>query len=1690
MTVLDYSNPNGLRRALTGWCRKWSGSESTPPERGVATRAMGASVVVFVLTAMLAMPTLAQAQSVTIPSSNLNRTAPEGIIDVFHRFSAIQDGYTGALEWTLVGSLDDNAQFNLKLNGEINFVAAPDYEKPGSIDGDNIYHLTVRVEGAADASVFAQARVTVTVTDVDDTAPKLTSRTVGGNKLTLTYNEALDEDSEPAGAGGFTVTERGAGNEVTRVAVKGTTVTLTLTNRVRNNDAVTVGYVVPDDNPIQDEEGNDAGGIARPIGVTNLNVGPSFVNAVVDGRDLVLTYNEALDEASNPAPDTFIVTAGGDVIDNTNGYRVDAVGIDGGRTVRLRLTLRGVTEGEEVTIFYNATTRSLRDPEGNPAGDLGSAEAPQGVRNITASPKLSTAIVNDNKLALTFSEALDGDSTPENLAFTVTSGGATLALADPGGVAVKGTTVTLTLAASVLEGAAVVRVTYKVPPMMPIQDAAAEDAAVAFARVPVVNVSKLPTYVSSTVDGDTLVLVYSEALDEGSTPVEMTFTVTTGSSTRLPMAESGGVAVKGTTVILTLLEPLTVDDTVVRVAYAPPETMPIQDKAGNAALALKATVVGNTTAGPTFVSAIVNRNNLELTFSEPLDEDSVPAGVAFTVMVEDTYRAVTDVAVEGAKVTLTLVTAVMHGDAVTVSYDVPGTRMLRDKARPTKNDVANIPATVVTNNTPASTPPTLTSATVDGATLTLTYGEPLDEDSVPAATDFTVMVGSDPSRTVTGVDVKGSAVILTLAARVRSGEVVTVSYTPGTNPVQDVDGNADPGWTDKAVENDTDDPVLTTAIVDGSMLTLAYDEVLDETSTPVAGDFTVQVASDPDRAISGVNVSGSAVTLTLSSAVLKGEAVTVSYRPGTQPIQDAVGNDAAALNKMEVDNVTAAPALITTDGATVKDDKLVLTYGEALDEGSQPAASDFTVMVAGEARMVSSAVVSGSMVTLTLASAVMPGEAVMVSYAPGTNPIQDMAEYPAPPISKMVVTNGTIIETPPKFSGATVDGATLVLTYDEALDEESVPAPSDYVVKAGSQMAPVSSVAVSGSMVTLMLVARVEAGEFVTVSYTAGDNPVQDMEGTPDPGWPAQPVDNITDPPMLTEATVDGAILTLMYDEDLDEESVPAASDFNVMVGSRRRAMVSPDGVAISGSMVTLMLAEEVREIDPVTISYTPGTNKIQDLTGNTAAAISNMPVRNSSVSPVGTESFEITDRGGVSITSSGTGGAMRVGYARIRADAGSTTPSGVAIFAFRDSEGVLISEAGVPATETVMEGRIFAEVYGPVNTGLAIANPNDDPATINFYFTDTSGTSFRGGSVELGANQQMARFLNEDPYAGSLPQGGDGVMGTFTFASSAPIAVTALRGLANEAGEYLLTTLPVAPLSSASTGTVYFPHFADGGGWATQVILVNPTNARLTGTIGFLGTGQAALAAAPVSLMLDGETGSSFDYSIPPNSSQRFTTSNPAGTPNVGSVRVAPSGGTITPTGLVIFSFVQDGKTVSEAAVAAMTAGRAFRAYAEMSGDAGEAGAVRTGLAITNATDTFNYVSLEIMNLDGTRAADTETILIPPSGQYAKFLDEIFDSLAGTFSGVLRIEGSAEVAVVGLRLRQNAMGELKMTTTPPSNEMDAATSDDRFFAHFVDSAGWSTQFILYTGTPGQAASGTLSLIGQSGQPLELTTQQ
>ena len=105
-----------------------------------------------------------------------------------------------------------------------------------------------------------------------------------------------------------------------------------------------------------------------------------------------------------------------------------------------------------------------------------------------------------------------------------------------------------------------------------------------------------------------------------------------------------------------------------------------------------------------------------------------------------------------------------------------------------------------------TTPPQLSAAAVDGATLTLTYDEGLDGDSVPAVDAFEVMAGND-TRTVDAVSVADSTVTLTLASVVTSEDAVTVSYTTpaeAADPrIMDIAGNAAASYSGQVVANDT-----------------------------------------------------------------------------------------------------------------------------------------------------------------------------------------------------------------------------------------------------------------------------------------------------------------------------------------------------------------------------------------------------------------------------------------------------------------------------------------------------------------------------------------------------------------------------------------------------------------------------------------------------------------------------------------------------------------------------------------------------------------------------------------------------------------------------------------------------------------------------------------------------------------------
>ncbi len=277
--------------------------------------------------------------------------------------------------------------------------------------------------------------------------------------------------------------------------------------------------------------------------------------------------------------------------------------------------------------------------------------------------------------------------------------------------------------------------------------------------------------------------------------------------------------------------------------------------------------------------------------------------------------------------------------------------------------------------------------------------------------------------------------------------------------------------------------------------------------------------------------------------------------------------------------------------------------------------------------------------------------------------------------------------------------------------------------------------------------------------------------------------------------------------------------------------------------------------------------------------------------------------------------------------------------------------------------------------------------------------------------------------------------------------------------------------------------------GWKTDVILMNPTDSTLTGMVQFFGQGDASNPGAATTLVVNGTSASSFAYSIPARGAFKLQTSNPDGATRAGSVRVAPNGGTRAPSGLVVFSFRNGGTVVSEAGVQALGTASAFRLYAEASGDfdAGAAGSIQTGVAISNASNSSVTVNFELTNLDGVSTGRSGSTTIPGNGQVAMFLNQIrgFSGLQTPFKGILRITG-ASVSVVGLRARYNEAGNFLITTTPPVDDSATPGSAQVVFPHFVDGGGYVTQFILFGAAPNQSLGGALRFYGQNGQGLNL----
>ena len=555
------------------------------------------------------------------------------------------------------------------------------------------------------------------------------------------------------------------------------------------------------------------------------------------------------------------------------------------------------------------------------------------------------------------------------------------------------------------------------------------------------------------------------------------------------------------------------------------------------------------------------------------------------------------------------------------------------------------------SKTAADTGPRPTGATVNGATLTVTYNRTLaavtDTDTAVLQSYFSVhgagIIGVSGNRNAdqhpSAVAVSGVTVTLTLGDPARAGDTVMLTYklNDHTGPLKDNSDKIAPAFVELAVTNNTPGaagPAPLTASVTGTTLALVFDGALNESSAPAGSAFTVS-ASDRDydtRSIAGTGtatVSGTEVAVQLAEAVRADELATVSYaKPASAPLQGAGGDAVLSFDHFKIETVYdgVAPKLLSLDalqtGTSPARSRIVLYFDEPLDPDSVPAAGDFSVQGAGAAQDVSTVAVEGTAVDLTLGSVVNKDQTVTVTYTEGTNPIRDLAgnAVATATASGAVGSAGTpeLRTDSPYLPG--VDGARLTLTFDKALDPAQVPGPGAFTLHYPLDGEPnrvaypvdIDAVAVERARLVLHLALPVFPCDDVTpftVSYTkptgANAPKLQGLGGAQAPAFAHQNVTNArtgdcvrlgtraVSPTVGSEVSAFPRSVTLQFQRPLDTTRALPVAAFGVAGASGMTALAVTDGAYTDdGSGVVLTLARALEDGEAVKVSYTRGAGE------------------------------------------------------------------------------------------------------------------------------------------------------------------------------------------------------------------------------------------------------------------------------------------------------------------------------------------------------------------------------------------------------------------------------------------------------------------------------------------------------------------
>ena len=225
-------------------------------------------------------------------------------------------------------------------------------------------------------------------------------------------------------------------------------------------------------------------------------------------------------------------------------------------------------------------------------------------------------------------------------------------------------------------------------------------------------------------------------------------------------------------------------------------------------------------------------------------------------------------------------------------------------------------------------------------------------------------------------------------------------------------------------------------------------------------------------------------TITVSATATNSEGLSGNPQDVTLTVNCPYPTPTLSLSASSIDD--GGSATVTAD--------LDFASGAATTLTVKASGSSGTYTLSSNKRLTIARGATGSTGTVTITGACpTPGDKTITVSATATNSV-GLSGNPQDLTLTVVCPLDT---TAPMYWESSVNGSSLVLTYDETLST-LLPDKAAFTVAASRSSIDVSAVSISGRQVTLTLSPAVQHGETVSVSYTvssAGSNPVKDVLG-------------------------------------------------------------------------------------------------------------------------------------------------------------------------------------------------------------------------------------------------------------------------------------------------------------------------------------------------------------------------------------------------------------------------------------------------------------------------------------------------------------------------------------------------------------------------------------------------------------------